>query len=168
MTVLASAYTFLSPVASAMIAPATPNIAAEFDIRSPVEIVLTVSIFVLAYGTEHITFAALAFSVLMLLRYSAFGPLLFAPLSEIYGRVRLLQSTNILFLGAWNKPICSKRTETQSNSAFNLGCGFVQNKAQLSVLRFMAGLGGGAPLAVSTSLPNHRLMIHWVPRLVEV
>jgi MFS family permease len=96
VTVLASAYTFLSPVASAMIAPATPNIAAEFDIRSSVEIVLTVSIFVLAYGIEHIASVTLISDGL---KYLAFGPLLFAPLSEIYGRVRLLQSTNILFLG---------------------------------------------------------------------
>lgn len=87
----------------------------------------------------------------MLLKYSAFGPLLFAPLSEIYGRVRLLQSTNILFLGGWNW-LMSRGTEThESNLAFNLGCGFVQNKTQLSILRFMAGLGGGAPLAVSIS-----------------
>ncbi|KAF9787003.1 MFS polyamine transporter [Thelephora terrestris] len=109
VTGLASAYTFLSPFASAMSAPAASDIAEEFHIRSPVESVLTVSIFVLAY---------------------AFGPLLFAPLSEIYGRARLLQSTNLLFL------------------AFNLGCGFAQNKSQLFVLRFMAGLGGGAPLAI--------------------
>lgn len=51
VTVIASAYTFLSPAASAMIAPAAPDIAAEFHIRSSVEIELTVSIFVLAYGT---------------------------------------------------------------------------------------------------------------------
>ena len=51
VTVLASAYTFLSPIASAMIAPAAPDIAAEFHIRSSVEIELTVTIFVLAYGT---------------------------------------------------------------------------------------------------------------------
>jgi len=33
------------------------------------------------------------------LKRIAFGPLLFAPLSEIYGRARLLQTTNVLFLG---------------------------------------------------------------------
>ena len=95
---LASAYTFLSPAASAMIAPAAPDIAAEFHIKGSVETALTVSIFVLAYGAlrsllphpRHLT---------DVLAYSAFGPLLFAPLSEIYGRVRLLQSTNVLFLG---------------------------------------------------------------------
>lgn len=49
-------------------------------------------------------------------------------------------------------------TKTNSRSAFNLGCGFAQNKAELTALRFMAGLGGGAPLAVRTSLPNHLSM----------
>ena len=53
VTALASAYTFLSPVSSAMTAPAAPDIAAEFHIRSSVETALTVSIFVLAYGTPQ-------------------------------------------------------------------------------------------------------------------
>ena len=78
-----------------MTAPAALDIAAEFHIRSSVEVVLTVSVFVLAYGTKYITSAKLIPDVLN----SAFGPLLFAPLSELFGRVRLLQSTNILFLG---------------------------------------------------------------------
>ena len=53
VTALASAYTFLSPASSAMIAPAAPEIAAEFHITSSVETVLTVSIFVLAYGASQ-------------------------------------------------------------------------------------------------------------------
>ena len=51
---------------------------------------------------EYITSATLVTDIL---NYSAFGPLLFAPLSEMYGRVRLLQSTNIIFLGGWNGPM---------------------------------------------------------------
>ena len=103
-TALASAYTFLSPVSSAMIAPAMSNIAAEFHIRSSVEVVLTVSIFVLAYGTSKSSSTSLHDTLVTdALRYPAFGPLLFAPLSEIYGRVRLLQSTNVLYLGGWEE-----------------------------------------------------------------
>ncbi len=34
--------------------------------------------------------------------------------------------------------------------AWNLGCGFAQNESQLIAFRFLAGLGGSAPLAVST------------------
>lgn len=33
-------------------------------------------------------------------------------------------------------------------AAWNLGCGFAQNKTQLLVFRALAGLGGSAPLAV--------------------
>jgi len=32
--------------------------------------------------------------------------------------------------------------------AWNLGCGFAQNRKQLIAFRFVAGLGGSAPLAV--------------------
>jgi MFS family permease len=42
-------------------------------------------------------------------------------------------------------------TRTHSRLAFNLGCGFARNEVELTVLRFMAGLGGGAPLAVRIS-----------------
>jgi len=45
-------------------------------------------------------------------------------------------------------------TRTHSRSAFNLGCGFAQDKTQLTALRFMAGLGGGAPLAVRILSPD--------------
>jgi len=83
-----------------MIAPAAPDIAAEFHITSSIEIVLTVSVFVLAYGTSQ-SFDHFLHSTLINggPTCPAFGPLLFAPLSEIYGRVRLLQTTNVMFLG---------------------------------------------------------------------
>lgn len=32
--------------------------------------------------------------------------------------------------------------------AWNLGCGFAQNKGQLIAFRFLAGLGGSAPLSI--------------------
>ncbi|KAH7035401.1 major facilitator superfamily domain-containing protein [Microdochium trichocladiopsis] len=57
------------------------------------------------------------------------GPLLWGPASEIYGRVIVLQLTNAVFFG------------------FNLGCGLSQNKEQLIVFRFLAGLTGSASLA---------------------
>ncbi|KAH9949419.1 MFS polyamine transporter [Amylocystis lapponica] len=103
-----SAYTFISPVSSSMVAPAAEQIAVEFHITSSTEVSLTISIFVLAY---------------------AFGPLILGPLSEIYGRVPILQLSNIWY------------------SAWNLGCAFAQNKGQLIAFRFLAGLGGSAPLA---------------------
>ncbi|KAI0898180.1 MFS general substrate transporter [Annulohypoxylon nitens] len=60
----------------------------------------------------------------------ALGPLAWGPLSEIYGRVPILQFTNLGFL------------------AFALGCGFAKTKTQLIVFRFFSGLGGSASLAI--------------------
>lgn len=105
--VAVSSFTFISPVSSSMIAPAVNAISAELNITNDVEKNLTLSIFVLAY---------------------AVGPLFLGPLSEMYGRVIILQVTNLLYL------------------FFNLGCGLAQTKGQLIAFRFLAGLGGSAPL----------------------
>lgn len=67
------------------------------------------------------------------------GPLLLAPLSELYGRVPLMFGGNTVYI------------------IFNLVCGFAQNKAQLIACRVLAGLGGGAAPVVSAvghSNPN--------------
>jgi hypothetical protein len=52
---LVSSFTFTSPVASTMVAPALDTIAAEFKVESDVEKFLVMSIFLLAYAGEHIT-----------------------------------------------------------------------------------------------------------------
>ncbi|KAH7381621.1 major facilitator superfamily domain-containing protein [Pyrenochaeta sp. MPI-SDFR-AT-0127] len=108
-TFIVSSFTLVSPISSSMIAPALTSISAEFNITSEVEASLTLSIFVLAY---------------------AIGPLFLGPLSEIYGRVIVLQLSNLFYL------------------AWNLGCGFAQSSGQLMVFRFLSGLGGSAPLAI--------------------
>ncbi|KAH9883830.1 MFS general substrate transporter [Xylariomycetidae sp. FL2044] len=54
----------------------------------------------------------------------------FGPLSELYGRVLVLQLVNLLYL------------------FFNLGCGLAQTQAQLTIFRFLSGLGGSVSLAV--------------------
>lgn len=59
----------------------------------------------------------------------AIGPVFFGPASELYGRVPLLQ-INLWYI------------------AWNLGCGFAQNKSALLACRFLAGIGGSAPLAL--------------------
>ncbi|KAI1082714.1 MFS general substrate transporter [Whalleya microplaca] len=80
---------------------------------------------------------------IFLLAY-AIGPLLFGPLSELYGRVLILQLANVIYL------------------AFNLGCGLARTKTQLLTLRFLSGLGASAPLAVGGGVltdlfaPEHR------------
>ncbi|KAF2648685.1 MFS general substrate transporter [Lophiostoma macrostomum CBS 122681] len=112
-TFIVSAFTLVSPVSSSMISPALTSIMAEFHITQEFEASLTLSIFVLAY---------------------AVGPLILGPLSELYGRVIVLQLANLFYL------------------AWNLACGFAQSKSQLMAFRFMSGLGGSAPLAVGGGL----------------
>lgn len=93
-----------------MVAPALQSIKDDFQITNDAVLQLTLSIFVLAY---------------------AFGPLFLGPLSEIYGRVPVLQLSNVFYL------------------AFNIACGVSKTEKQMIVFRFLAGLGGSAPLAVS-------------------
>jgi len=92
-----------------MVAPSIATISKEFNITQEVEQQQLLSIFVLAY---------------------AIGPLFLGPLSEIYGRVIVLQCANLFYL------------------VWNIGCGFAQNKQQMLAFRFLSGLGGSAPLAI--------------------
>lgn len=108
-TILVSSFTFISPVASTMVAPALPDIAEQFNISSDIEQALVMSIFLLAY---------------------AVGPFVLGPLSEVFGRVVILQSANMVYL------------------IFNTACGFAQTKEQMMAFRFLSGLGGSAPQAI--------------------
>lgn len=108
-TLVVSSFTFISPVSSSMVAPALGVISAQFGITNQVEQSLTLSVFVLAY---------------------AIGPLFLGPLSEMFGRVYVLQLANLFYL------------------FFNLGCGLAQTSGQLIAFRFLSGLGGSAPLAL--------------------
>lgn len=98
-----------------MLAPALPDLAERFN-TSGLETYLIMSIFLLAY---------------------AIGPFILAPLSEMYGRVVVLQAANMLFL------------------IFNTICGFSQTKGQIMAFRFLSGLGGAAPQAVSIPFDFH-------------
>ncbi|KAF3021949.1 hypothetical protein E8E14_009403 [Neopestalotiopsis sp. 37M] len=104
-----STFTLISPLSSSMVSPALTTIGAEFNVSAGTEQAIILSIFVLAY---------------------AIGPLAWGPLSEIYGRMLVLQTTNVLYL------------------FFNLGCGLAKTKGQLIAFRFLSGLGGSAPLAI--------------------
>ncbi|KAK4098899.1 MFS general substrate transporter [Parathielavia hyrcaniae] len=108
-TLLVSCFTFISPVSSTMLAPALPDLQRQFNIASEFDVYLIMSIFLLAY---------------------AVGPFLLAPLSEMYGRVVVLQSANMVYL------------------VFNTVCGFAQTREQILVFRFLSGLGGSAPQAL--------------------
>ena len=108
-TIVTASFTFISPLASSMIAPALQQMAREFNTQDGIETQMMLSIFVLAY---------------------AVGPMFLGPLSELYGRVIVLQASNVMFL------------------AFNTACGFAQSKQQILAFRFLSGIGGSAPLAI--------------------
>lgn len=76
-TMVVSAFTFISPVSSSMVAPALGRMAHDLGITSEVESQMTLSIFVLAF---------------------AVGPLFFGPLSESFGRWPILLLTNFFYL----------------------------------------------------------------------
>ncbi|KAI1134512.1 MFS general substrate transporter [Hypoxylon sp. FL0543] len=106
---IVSLFTLVSPVSSSMVAPSLTAIGEELDITQAFEQNIVLSIFVLAY---------------------ALGPLAWGPLSELYGRVPVLQLSNLGYFG------------------FNLGCGFARTKGQIIAFRFLSGLGGSASLAI--------------------
>jgi hypothetical protein len=108
-TAIVSAFTFMSPVSSSMVAPAISTLAKDLGIKTQLESGMALSIFVLAY---------------------AIGPLFLAPLSEVYGRVIIIQLSNLFFL------------------VWNLACGFAYTVPEIMIFRFFAGIGGSAPLAI--------------------
>ncbi len=91
-------------------APALPAIGREFHIDQPAIEQMVLSIFLLGF---------------------ALGPLVASPLSEIYGRVRVVQVWNFVYI------------------LFNGACGAAQSKEAILVLRLLAGLSGSATLGVS-------------------
>lgn len=93
------------------------------------------------FKSDNIYLASFVVSV-YLLGYS-FGPLLIAPLSEIYGRAPLYTSCNFLF------------------TIFNVACALAPNMAALIVFRLFAGLAGSCPLTIGAGtladmIPPHR------------
>ena len=105
--------TLLSPLSSSIPAPAMGSIAEDLGITSKIERELCISTYILGF---------------------AFGPLLLGPLSEVYGRVMVLQLSMLFYL------IC------------NTACGFAGNGPTLIVLRLLSGIGGSSPLVVGTGV----------------
>lgn len=108
-TITVAMCAFITPVASSIVAPALEDIAAELHVAPGFQTSMLLSIFVLAYIP---------------------GPLFLGPMSEVFGRTRVLQSAYMFFL------------------VFCLACGFARTKAQFFAFRLISGLGGSAPLAI--------------------
>ncbi|EHL01404.1 putative Uncharacterized transporter [Glarea lozoyensis 74030] len=109
VTGIVSLFLFVTIMCSTVISPALPAIGADLHIENDAELQTAMSIYVLGY---------------------AFGPLFLAPLSELYGRVRVLQLSNVYFV------------------IWSVVCGFARTKEQMIVARFMAGIGSSAPLGI--------------------
>ncbi|EPQ59329.1 MFS general substrate transporter [Gloeophyllum trabeum ATCC 11539] len=108
MVFLVSFYTFVSPLASSVMAPGLPKIAIHYGITNETIVAMTLSVFLISF---------------------ALGPLLLAPLSEMYGRTWVLHISNLVFLG------------------LNLGCAFSPTTNSLIAFRFLSGFAGAAPIA---------------------
>ncbi|RXG43604.1 hypothetical protein VDGE_01203 [Verticillium dahliae] len=104
---LISLLTFITPLASSIFAPGVPDLMREFGSSSPLLASFVVSVYVLGFAA---------------------GPLLCAPLSEIYGRTIVYHVFNVGFF------------------CFNIGCALAPSLSSLIVFRFFAGLFGAAPM----------------------
>ncbi|KAF2642488.1 MFS general substrate transporter [Massarina eburnea CBS 473.64] len=100
---------FLVPLVSSMLAPAVTVVSEEFHTSSTLFPTFVVSIFILGFAS---------------------GPLVLAPLSEIYGRVPVYHTANLLFI------------------VFIVGCAVSQSASMLLVFRFLSGFVGVATIAI--------------------
>lgn len=110
---MVAAITFLSPLASSIFAPGIPFVNADFHNSSQLLGSFSVSAYILGF---------------------AVGPLFLSPLSEIYGRCIVLNTSNCFFC------------------AFTLGCALAPNLGGLIAMRFLAGVGGSACLTIGTGV----------------
>ncbi|KAH9880055.1 hypothetical protein J1614_002080 [Plenodomus biglobosus] len=122
MVFLISAITFLTPLASSSFAPGVPEIMTEFNSTSELLSGFMVSVYVLGF---------------------AFGPLIIAPLSEMYGRLPLYHSCNLLFV------------------VFTIAAAVASNMGQFIVFRFLMGCFGGGPMVlgggtIADLIPRHQ------------
>ncbi|XMA16258.1 hypothetical protein WAI453_009049 [Rhynchosporium graminicola] len=106
---LLGSITFISPLARSMFAPAVSFMDADFHNDSTILASLAVSIYVLGY---------------------AIGPLILAPLCEIYGRQYVLTGANACFC------------------IWQIGCALTPNLSSLIVFRFLAGVGGSGCITI--------------------
>jgi multidrug resistance protein len=104
-----SFFRFLTPLASSMIAPVTGSITRDLGVTDAAVGSFVVSIYILGY---------------------ALGPLLLAPLSEIYGRLPVYHVNSVLFC------------------IWNLASALSPNVGSLLAFRLLAGLAGSCPVTI--------------------
>ncbi|KAK4951834.1 hypothetical protein LTR10_009754 [Elasticomyces elasticus] len=102
-----SALTFLTPLASSMFAPGVPEVLEEFGTNNQAMATFVVSVYLLGFAA---------------------GPIVIAPLSELYGRVIVYHVCNVGFI------------------LFTVACALATDMNMLIGFRFMAGAWGIAPI----------------------
>ncbi|GJP91876.1 efflux pump antibiotic resistance protein [Aspergillus niger] len=104
-----SGFVLMSPLPTTIVSPAIDTIAEELNVTVTVQKPMVMSIFLLGY---------------------AIGPMFISPMSEIWGRTRVLQTFNFVFL------------------IFNTACGVARSIEQLLAFRFFAGLFGSCTVGI--------------------
>ncbi|KAJ4193646.1 hypothetical protein NW755_003640 [Fusarium falciforme] len=104
---LISLLTLIEPLASSIFAPGIPELMRDFESTNSELGAFVMSVYVLGF---------------------AFGPMILAPLSEMWGRVPVYHVCNVFFL------------------AFTIACAVAPSLDTLIVFRFLAGTFGAAPM----------------------
>lgn len=99
------------PLGSSMFAPGIPKIMAEFHESSSIVATFMLSIYILGF---------------------AFGPIIVAPMSEIYGRSLLYHIGNVAFV------------------IFSVGAALSNSIGMLMAFRFLMGLVGSVPITIGS------------------
>ncbi|KAJ4002921.1 hypothetical protein NW766_012570 [Fusarium irregulare] len=107
--IIVSSVTFVTPLASSIFAPSIEQVMTEFNSTNTQLASFIVSVYLIGY---------------------CFGPLVIAPLSEMYGRLPLYHVCNVLFV------------------IFNVACALAPNLGGLIAFRLLAGLAGSCPLTI--------------------
>ncbi|KAF8854548.1 cycloheximide resistance protein [Acephala macrosclerotiorum] len=106
---IVSLVTMLSPLASTIISPATPDVMSTFHSTNETIGAFVTSVYILGY---------------------AFGPLVIAPLSELYGRSPVYNTCNTIFL------------------IFSIACAVANSLSSLIVFRPFAGIAASCPITL--------------------
>ncbi|KAL4786577.1 major facilitator superfamily domain-containing protein [Aspergillus varians] len=107
--VFVSIFTLYANLAATMFAPGAAELIQEFRVTNSTVAAFTVSIYVLGF---------------------ALGPLILAPLSELYGRLKIYHGCNLVYF------------------AFTAGCAFSTNIAMFLVFRFICGCAASGPMSM--------------------
>ncbi|KAJ5096989.1 MFS transporter cpaT, partial [Penicillium angulare] len=108
-TISIALITVLTPLGSSMFAPGIPELIADFHLTSTELESFAVSVYLLGY---------------------CFGPLIIAPVSEMYGRRIVYNTCNLIYI------------------IFTIACAVAPEIGSLIVFRFFAGIGGSCPLTI--------------------